>query len=626
MGGIFNGQRANAYRRSAGSRGGKALGIRDASYAGVGRIGYVFAIGAKGRSTRHALMKSAATLAVLSVFAGPLALDAVAQAVVIPPQAQPGRDRPIPVAPPPEANFDFSIQSPRRAPVPRAVDELKFSLKDIKISGASAYPPEVFRALYEGQIGTEVGLSDIIALAEQIEEKYHADGYVLSRAFVPPQRVADGVFQITVVEGYVKAISVDGGSEGDRKRIERMLQPVLDARPAQLSRLERSLLLANGLPGLQAAGLLRPSPTEPGASDLVVSLTRQPYQIAVLSDNRGARNTGQTSLEADLTINSPFNDGGQILLTANGTPEFTERKTLSGKYIIPIGSEGATLSMSGLYSTSEPDIQLNGANQGIRTKSYSVGPRVAYPLVASRELKIGLEGGFTWQSADTHTFVTTPFSHDEWRVVDAAINFTHTGFLDGVTGGAFGIAKGLPYLGATRPTTGTGTLTSAGPGLSRQGAQADFTKLTLSANRSQPIVGDLSAVVTMQGQYAFSALLSGEQISMGGAQFGRGYDASVLTGDHGVAGSFELRYDDRYPDYYLDSVQYYSFLDAGKVWSRLGDTGTNNVLASTGIGVRMTFPRGWLLGVEYARTLISLPTNDSGRTGSRILFNAAVRY
>lgn len=508
------------------------------------------------------------------------------------------------------------------------MDELKFNLKDIRISGATAYPAEVFRALYESQIGTEVGLSDIIALAEQIEEKYHADGYVLSRAFVPPQRVADGVFQITVVEGYVKAISVDGGTEADRNRIERMLQPVLDARPAELSRLERSLLLANGLPGLQAAGLLRPSPTEPGASDLVVTLTRAPFQVALLSDNRGARNTGQTSLEADVTINSPFDDGGQLLLTANGTPEFTVRKTLSAKYTKPVGSQGATVSFSGLYATSEPVIHLNGADQGIRTKSYSIGPRVAYPLIASRELKVGLEGGFTWQSADTHTFITTPFSHDEWRVVDVAVNFTQTGFLDGVTGGAFGIAKGLPYFGATRPTTGTGTQTSPGPGLSRAGAQSDFTKLTLSANRSQPIpfVDNLSAALSVQGQYAFSALLSGEQISFGGAQFGRGYDSSVLTGDHGIAGSLELRYDDRYPDYYLDSVQYYTFFDTGKVWSRLRDTGANNVLASTGIGVRMTFPRGWLLGVEYARTLISIPTNDSDRVGSRILFNAAIRY
>ena len=54
----------------------------------------------------------------------------------LPGAVEPGRDRPLPTPPLP-GTFDFSIETPRRSPVPRAVDELRFQLKDINIVGAT---------------------------------------------------------------------------------------------------------------------------------------------------------------------------------------------------------------------------------------------------------------------------------------------------------------------------------------------------------------------------------------------------------------------------------------------------------------------------------------------------------
>jgi hypothetical protein len=45
---------------------------------------------------------------------------------------EPGRDRPRPT-PPPIGTFDFSIETPRRSPVQRTVDELRFQFKGARI-------------------------------------------------------------------------------------------------------------------------------------------------------------------------------------------------------------------------------------------------------------------------------------------------------------------------------------------------------------------------------------------------------------------------------------------------------------------------------------------------------------
>src|SRR5262249_14415010 len=117
--------------------------------------------------------------------------DALAQApLTLPGAVQPGRDRPDIMAPP-QPNFDFSIEGPRRSPVPRAVDEIKFQLNGIEINGAMTIPAERFRPLYEDLLGKEVSLSQILDIADAIEAEYRRAGYLLVRAFVPPQRVAN---------------------------------------------------------------------------------------------------------------------------------------------------------------------------------------------------------------------------------------------------------------------------------------------------------------------------------------------------------------------------------------------------------------------------------------------------
>jgi hemolysin activation/secretion protein len=158
-----------------------------------------------------------------------------------------------------------------------------------------------------------------------------------------------------------------------------------------------------------------------------------------------------------------------------------------------------------------------------------------------------------------------------------------------------------------------------------------FTKFTVVANHDQPISGPWSANFHGLFQGALERLVVGEQTSFGGSGIGRGYDPASLAADNGFGLQSELRYDMHFPKYYVDTAQFYGFFDYARTWRHaptppaLIASGVQS-LASVGFGLRMALLQTVTGGIEFAQQLKGVPNNDNGKTGSRILFNAAVHF
>ncbi len=565
----------------------------------------------------------------LAAVGGVAAATAQTSPTPFPGQPEPGRNIPAPSPPPPPAPFEFSIPSPRSGPVPRAVDQIQFAVTDIKVVGATAFPAAAFRPLIAPLVGKMAKLSDITAVADKIEAMYRAKGYVLTRAYVPPQTVSSGVFTIDVVEGYVKAVSVTGSDARTRAKVDAYVGGVTKERPASLDSLERGLLLANDLPGTRASGLLRPSPTEPGASDMQVTLDQVPWQVTAYADNRGAASTGVVTLGAQAAVNSLPWVGGQFTFDASATPHFQERNLFQAHYTKPVGDEGAIWSLSGVDAHGAPSGIAGGSV--LLSDSYALGSRLAYPLIVTRPLRVTVDGGLTIQAAkirlDLGGAAACDFSDDHWRTVDGAVTVQNSGLIGAsTTGVTVDLMQGLPFFGAesTSPCTG-------GPG-----KPTDFNKVTVVLQHDQPIVGPISANFHALAQYGFDKLLIGEQTSFGGSGIGRGYDPAALAADSGVGLASELRYTLRHPYQSIDTAQFYSFLDVARTWNNndgpvIALTIPNRQsLASVGFGVRVSLLQRVTGGIEFAQQLKGVPNNggstSSGKTDSRILFNVAVTY
>lgn len=234
----------------------------------------------------------------------------IAQELPAPAQPRPGAPGPAPELPPAEPP---EVQrKPEEQKAPPGAEQVFVVLKDVVVEGATAYGLDELEAVYKDVLGQRIPLARVFAIADQIQEKYRSDGYLLTRVIVPPQSVEGGIFRLRVVEGFINKVHVEGDIGPVKKRVEAYLSKVLDKRPLREQDLERYLLLSNDIPGLQAYGVLRAAIGEAGASELVVQVERQRYEGHVLVNNRGSKFTGPERVAVGI------NTGGPGLETGGG--------------------------------------------------------------------------------------------------------------------------------------------------------------------------------------------------------------------------------------------------------------------------------------------------------------------
>lgn len=546
-----------------------------------------------------------------------LASGVFAQTVVLPGAVQPGHDRPLPQAQT-VPDVDFSVEAPHRSAVPRAVDEIRFKVADIRVEGATTLRPESFRPLYEKLIGKEVSLGDIFDVADGIEKQYRAAGYLLVRAYVPPQHVNDGIFTIRVVEGFVSSTSVEGGNARTQDLVKAYMGPVVQEKPLRSQTIERSLLLANNIPGVTATGVLSASPNVPGAADLVVTVGQPTVSGSLSAMNRGSQYTGVWIVSGTAAYRGLR--GPDELNAAITMAPFDLHKQLAGqlRYVSAIGDDGLAGTLLGAISHGAPGGSLGPAE--IRTDSWAVGPRLSYPLVRSRSDTLTLDGGVTFQDAKVE-ILGIGISHDTWRVADISLGYASRDFLAGNFSGTVDVSQGLPILGASP---------NHSPDLSLAGRTV-FTKATWNGRYSKALGSNVSFGLASNAQYSFQPLITGEQILFGGTQIGRGYEPGAISGDSGLGGSFELRYDTRLTDIAAKNFEPYIFFDVAKVWNRdrpptAGLPLENTSIQSTGAGLRFWFPYNIYLAVEGARTLRAVPGSDNGKKVSKALIDLAIAF
>jgi len=243
-------------------------------------------------------------LAVLALVLMPV----VAAAQPIPSTAAPGREREQ-IAPP--------VQGPRAQPTatvtlpstvaPAGAESLMLTISRIVITGATVYSEQDFAPLYADLTGHEVPLAAVYELARRITAKYGAAGYILSRAIVPPQNFGrhGAVVHIQVVEGYIDNVVWPMEKLARyRNFFDDYTARIIADRPANIRTLERYLLLANDLPGLKFATTLKPSPTHPNASTLIVEVTEKRIDAIARIDNRGTEARGPWQYLGSATLNN----------------------------------------------------------------------------------------------------------------------------------------------------------------------------------------------------------------------------------------------------------------------------------------------------------------------------------
>ena len=393
--------------------------------------------------------------------------------------------------------------------------------------------------------GKRLSAAEIFAAARELEAAYARAGYVLVRVTLPPQKIVDGArLRLVVIDGFIERIETRNVPGRVRKRIADLLAPLQGKRGLKLRDLERRVLLAGDTPGVILRSTLAPG-SVPGAAILVIEAKYQQVAGVFTADNTLSASLGGAQVGVGADFNSVLGLGETAYVRLTGDPvgglnglfsDYPRNRILAAGVVAPIGTDGLTLNVEDTQARTTP-VATQGLAATDRFQRLSV--RVRYPWVRSRQADFATQIAFDAQD-ETETLLpdqaSLPIFADRLRVLRVTGDGDYRTAWGGTFTGTMTASFGLNVLGAR-----TGADASAALPLSRQGADATFSKLDGQIGYSQSLTPHLALSLSARGQTSFgSPLLRSEQIGLAGPDDLSAYDLGMLQGDSGAVGRAEL--------------------------------------------------------------------------------------
>ena len=468
------------------------------------------------------------------------------------------------------------LRVPRFAqPIAAGDTRPQFQLRAVEIVGAVAISREALIRSYQPYLGKNVSQADLAAIASAISDLYRAAGFHLSRAIVPPQDIVDGRVRIQVIEGGITEVALKGDNAGEFG-VRPMLGPVLAEYPSRLATLERQLLLINNRPGVRIIDTtIEEIGGETGRFRLIVELKAWHIYTSFGIDNLGSSTVGPWQTYAAAALNSYLLPGDTLAVNLSTTPG-DPRELAFGRlsYDVPVGTDGLRIGASALYSDVRPGDDRRLYNDSTTTEAFEVRGSIV-PL-QSQWSWLTLMAAFDFSNVGESN-VFGPIYKDHIRTVSLTSDYWLRDNFGGSNYVTLTYRQGLDIFGASR---------FGDDWLSHDGAAANFSVLDFWFTRYQTLADNWSVKVAAAGQLASGPLFLSQQFYLGGLAFGRGYGSAEISGDNGIAGSFELRFDQKLNYRYWSGYQLYSFVDAGAAWNDGFGINDGLALTSAGGGVR----------------------------------------
>jgi len=158
--------------------------------------------------------------------------------------------------------------------------------------------------LIRGQRGKRgVTLGQIETVAHEITRFYRQRGFVLAKAYIPKQRVRDGVVNLTLLLGMLGEVSVNGNALYRAETLNMVFDGLLGA-PVTNKMIEESLFVLSDYPGLTVDGFFEPG-AQVGDTRLNINVKdERRYMGHVRLDNHGTDEAGLYRLYTDIQLNN----------------------------------------------------------------------------------------------------------------------------------------------------------------------------------------------------------------------------------------------------------------------------------------------------------------------------------
>ncbi|MRR51532.1 MAG: ShlB/FhaC/HecB family hemolysin secretion/activation protein [Rhodocyclaceae bacterium] len=474
----------------------------------------------------------------------------------------------------------------------------RFLVKGFHFVGNTVFTEARLRRVVERFTDLQLNLHDLNKASDAVSRFYREMGFPVAGAFIPVQKVEDGLVIMNVIEGRMGALVFEGGWRYSDATLGAYMAPLLEQPQVTIGQLERSLLLMNDLPGLKARATLAPGAAR-GETDATIALEEKPLALTAQFNNWGRKEAGANRLDIGVELNNPLGIGDQLTWRGMKAEQGLMHYNRIG-YSIPLGADGLRFSIGG--SSVRYKVAGDFALLGIEGLVNSSEMGLSYALRRSRVSNIMLSAGIK-STQSRQTALNTPLSSSRLRVLSlgVAANWVHED--------SSNTSLSTTYSSNFRKNYGNN------PDALRGKVDIDFTHLAGLSPRWDVF----TRFNTMLGA---GSVPDTEKFSIGGPDSVRGYRSAEYRGDRGYLFSVEFRRQ----FLLLNTVGIYSiFHDRGGV--RNSGFASQDNLSSWGTGVTL-FPRK----ESRIRADIAWPTSDKnrpagdGKSGARLWLSASISF
>jgi hemolysin activation/secretion protein len=510
-------------------------------------------------------------------------------------------------------------------------------VKQILISGGEELESqEVLQNLIADAIGQRLDFTGLQKLTDRISQHLKAKGWLLTKAYLPKQDVTEGIIRINIIQGHLeindegRSITIERAPDtriNDHVIHERM-RYIISGDTLQGDNLERTLLLLNDLPGIQAKTSLEKG-KKAGTSRLGLNLQEGDLMTGnVTVDDTGSRYTGTWVGNLNVSINDALGLGEQLSVGGTGAENLGQGRI---SFAAPLGYNGLQLNSRYSYLDYSVGRELKKLDSSGIAQSAGIG--LSYPFIRSRVFSL-------WGVAD----YTIKMMHDSSVGVITSKKQINNGKL-GVNGQHLDQfwSGGLNQFSYDTTLGNADLMLEAERTADASTAKSEglFNKHNFSFARLQKLTDELSFFTSANGQLTMDNLPSAEKFILGGPSGVRAYPTGEASGDSGFVSNVEMRYDLPYKNE-IGSVQIVAFFDTGYIvqhtnrWkndvtnqSRRNDYG----LYGSGVGINFAHSNAFSIRGTWAHTIgknagLNTIGNDSSGLNeeNRFLLNTAIYF
>jgi hemolysin activation/secretion protein len=500
----------------------------------------------------------------------------------------------------------------------------KFILSSIIIEGTKNFKPSDFAPLYISYLAKEITDEDISDLAYLITKKYHNAGYILTDVFVEPQELENGILYLKVVEGIIEKVNFITNNRSFTDKISIYENYFSENQIFHEDQLSRFMTILSHLNAVKVIGTeLELIPNTNGHYILNVKVLTDVIEANIYVDNKGTKIAGPLQTWVSVSANSVGIVGDRFSVGAFFTPD-SIKDTLYGElsYHVPILKYGTLLKLKVSKSNYNFDSQF--LNRKYNNKSFKATAEISHPLFLSAENKFDIFTSFTYanitENESSQGGASSASYKDNVRTISVGINYLHQ-----TTSGYFDLrveaVKGIDVWDASK------VMDSLTLPTSKVGADGLFTKFKFRVHHYVKLTKELSIYSGVKGQYSNKRLLFSEEFTLGGTEFGRGYDYSEISGRHGIGAFAELAYKVNYKFLIFTGYEAYGFVDYGSLWHQTVNELSlkHENLISLGAGVRFDILDRAKLTLEYAKPINKVLYASGSKTG-RFFFSMSVKF